>query len=247
MNDTILLVNPWITDFAAYDYWLKPLGMLYIAGVLRAHDYRVGLIDCMDRCDPDLLTWQGIASPKNRLYGTGKFYREIIPKPAVYQSVPRRYARYGFPLSLFREKLKRCGRPGAALVTSGMTYWYPGVQLVIQEIRRAYPELPIVLGGIYATLCREHAIATAGADYVIAGEGELAALQLVDRLLGVKRDYSHFPKQLDELPLPAFDLYQNLKYATVMTSRGCPLNVLVLRFKPGVGKIPLAHAGKRGF
>ncbi|MFQ5628541.1 MAG: hypothetical protein ACE5I1_07255 [bacterium] len=30
---TFLLVNPWITDFAAYDFWSKPLGLLYIASV----------------------------------------------------------------------------------------------------------------------------------------------------------------------------------------------------------------------
>ena len=24
----ILLVNPWIHDFAAYDFWAKPLGLL---------------------------------------------------------------------------------------------------------------------------------------------------------------------------------------------------------------------------
>jgi len=31
----ILLVNPWITDFTAYDFWLKPLGLLSIASILR--------------------------------------------------------------------------------------------------------------------------------------------------------------------------------------------------------------------
>ncbi len=27
----ILLINPWITDFAAYNLWVKPVGLLYIA------------------------------------------------------------------------------------------------------------------------------------------------------------------------------------------------------------------------
>jgi len=30
----ILLINPWIYDFAAYDEWMKPLGLLYIASFL---------------------------------------------------------------------------------------------------------------------------------------------------------------------------------------------------------------------
>jgi len=34
MNDkpSILLINPPIYDFAAFDFWLKPLGMLTVAG-----------------------------------------------------------------------------------------------------------------------------------------------------------------------------------------------------------------------
>jgi hypothetical protein len=31
---SILLVNPWIHDFAAYDLWMKPLGLLYLGGIL---------------------------------------------------------------------------------------------------------------------------------------------------------------------------------------------------------------------
>jgi hypothetical protein len=29
-------VNPWIYDFAAYDMWARPLGLLYIGSLLRA-------------------------------------------------------------------------------------------------------------------------------------------------------------------------------------------------------------------
>jgi len=28
----ILLINPWIYDFAAYDLWVKPLGLLSLGG-----------------------------------------------------------------------------------------------------------------------------------------------------------------------------------------------------------------------
>jgi hypothetical protein len=31
----VLCINPWIYDFAAYDHWSKPLGLLYIAAFLR--------------------------------------------------------------------------------------------------------------------------------------------------------------------------------------------------------------------
>ena len=35
MKPKILLVNPPIYDFSAYDFWLKPAGLLRVAGFLR--------------------------------------------------------------------------------------------------------------------------------------------------------------------------------------------------------------------
>ena len=51
MKPSILLVNPPIYDFSAYDFWLKPYGMLRVAGFLRRRaDFQ--LFDFMDRFDP---------------------------------------------------------------------------------------------------------------------------------------------------------------------------------------------------
>ena len=49
----ILCINPWIYDFAAYNTWIEPLGLLTVAGVLRAAGHEVALIDCLDRHHPD--------------------------------------------------------------------------------------------------------------------------------------------------------------------------------------------------
>jgi len=48
MKPSLILVNPWIYDFAAYDLWSKPLGLLYLAGFLREYGFRIHLIDCLD-------------------------------------------------------------------------------------------------------------------------------------------------------------------------------------------------------
>jgi hypothetical protein len=32
---TILLINPWIYDFAAYDFWIKPMGLMMLGAILR--------------------------------------------------------------------------------------------------------------------------------------------------------------------------------------------------------------------
>ena len=58
-----------------------------------------------------------------------------------------------------------------------MTYWYPGVQETIEIIRSVFPQTPIVLGGIYARLCADHAKKYAGADHVIVTDTEDMAEQ----------------------------------------------------------------------
>ena len=227
-NPTLLLVNPWITDFAAYDFWLKPMGLLYLAAALRQQGYAVRLVDCMDRAHPELLHWQGLSRQENQRWSTGKFVRQPIPKPAIYRDIPRHYARYGMPLEVFQKLCGAAPQPEAILVTSGMTYWYPGVQMTIAALRQFYPNTPILLGGIYATLCTTHAQKFSGADFVLAGEAESlidshirATLGLDTRGPGLQTS-DHFPT-LDDLPFPAFDLYPRLQCATIMTSRGCPL------------------------
>ncbi len=55
MKKNILLINPWICDFAAYDFWIKPIGLLYIAGLLRQDGYNVELIDCLNPYHPLLI------------------------------------------------------------------------------------------------------------------------------------------------------------------------------------------------
>lgn len=220
----VLLINPWIYDFAAYDLWIEPIGLLSIASVLQKYGYEVDLIDCLDRCNPELLKIQGRAVPKNKWYGTGKYYKEVIDSPEPVKHVPRKYGRYGITLEIFEAELDRLEKPDLVLVTSKMTYWYPGPFEVIRRVKRRYPDLFVVLGGTYATLCYEHARERSGADLVVRGEGELKALKLVDKLTGNLSDYSSFPKDLDEYPFPSHDLLRNADTLALLTSRGCPLN-----------------------
>jgi len=47
MQPKILLVNPPIYDFSAYDFWLKPYGLLRVAGYLRGQA-QLSLFDYLD-------------------------------------------------------------------------------------------------------------------------------------------------------------------------------------------------------
>jgi radical SAM superfamily enzyme YgiQ (UPF0313 family) len=103
-----------------------------------------------------------------------------------------------------------------------MTYWYPGVFALIKMIREMIPGVPIVLGGIYATLCYDHATAHAGADEVLSGEGEGLVLETLDRLTGFASTLRFFPDDLDSYPYPAFDMQSAIPYVPILTGRGCP-------------------------
>lgn len=214
----VLLVNPWIYDFAAYDLWAKPLGLLLLGAILRENGCEVSFTDCLK--DPVGLC--GKNAPRTYPTGHGKFFREILDKPESLRDFPRRYARYGIGPEAFRDELARLERPDAVLVTSSMTYWYPGVFEAIRCIREVFGGIPVLLGGIYATLCRDHALRHSGADLVIGGEGELEVLRALGGLWRTGFAHMPDPDDPDSLPYPLFDLVDPLRYVCIQTSRGCP-------------------------
>lgn len=219
---TVLLINPWIYDFAAYDFWVKPLGLLYIASVLRRNGYGVCFIDCLDATKPQMIHEEVIEQATRKKFGTGHFFKGHIEKPEVLRGIPRKYSRYGISPELFEQELQRIEKPNVILVTSMMTYWYLGVFQVIRLTKKHYPDVPVILGGIYTTLCSDHALQYSGADYYIYGEGEVLVLKKIGEL--TQRSASYIPnlRDLDSLPYPAFDLMLNHDSLCLLTSRGCP-------------------------
>lgn len=182
----ILAVNPPVYDFAWFDLWAKPLGLLNFLAWLRQRGNRVQLLDCL---------YEGRERPLN--YGRWKVRRQELDPPAALGDVGRRYYRFGLDADEFKARLKDLPRPEVILVTSIMTYWYPGVAEAIRALRSAFPGRPVILGGIYATLCPEHA-AGLGADQVLPA----AAAPRGDG--------------------PALDLYPEPGHAIATTSHGCP-------------------------
>ncbi len=218
----LLLVNPWIHDFAAFDLWSKPLGLLYLASFLREKGYRVHFLDCLDIYHPAALKETGRKSPKRKKYGTGKFFKQTITPPRVLEHINRPYSRYGLPPSVIISELKKIPEPAAILVTSLMTYWYPGIAEFIKIAKQVFPKVPVILGGIYARLCQEHATKFSGADYVVTSQKGEDVQELLSTM-GIH------PAPLNSLSgqrptYPAFDLLRKINYVCIVTSRGCPYN-----------------------
>jgi len=219
MTHSLILINPWIYDFAAYDLWSKPLGLLYLAGFLKHSGFNVHFIDCLNRYYPGMPDNNLYKVPKNRLYGTGKFWRMQIEKPYSLKHIQRPYSRYGISIKAFEEELSKVKNPVALLVTSLMTYWYPGVKEAIKVARKIHPGVTVILGGIYARLCNEHAVKTSGADIVVTETDPTSILKILNDI-GIEKP-EHI-SDLQPVPYPAFYLLDKIDYVCLLTSTGCP-------------------------
>jgi hypothetical protein len=205
MKPKILLVNPPIYDFSAYDFWLKPYGLLQVAGQMEGQAEMV-LFDSLDRIAAETETGQSLRSD---VWHRGPFPQQVIPKPAIFEDIPRRFYRFGRDRETFIRFLSARQPFDFVLIQTVMTYWYLGVQEVIEDVRRICPKARIILGGVYATLCPEHA-ASIGADLVIRGSN-----------LSPLFDCLHLAAP--PVPQPAWwNGYPQIHSAAIRITRGCP-------------------------
>lgn len=211
----VLGINPWIEDFAAYNVWLRPLGLLACLQAVAACGANTALLDCLEP------TWRDVPWPVVK-QGRGRFPRVELPPPAPLKDVPRTFARYGLPLEAVQGALARLQPPpNVVLVPCLMTYWYTGAQRVIRLVRDLFPGAVIILGGVYPSLCPEHAEAHSGADLVVSGPFEHPE--------NWQRLWQALGHRAPEAPASAgFSLqvraYAAPRHAPILGSRGCPFS-----------------------
>jgi hypothetical protein len=206
MKPKVLLVNPPVCDFAAYDFWLKPYGMLSVAGYLRGKA-DVELFDYLDRLHPFAEKQKNLASDR---WGRGRFYCERIPPPNCLKNIPRYFRRFGLPRKLFKDFLTNRQQADFVLIQTMMTYWYPGVREVMEDTRNTWPKSKIILGGNYVTLCATHA-KELGADLIVHGTN----LDPLWQYLKIKPDLNQ---------PPFWQAYEKLKTGVLKLSDGCPFS-----------------------
>ncbi|KHE93312.1 MAG: B12-binding domain-containing radical SAM protein [Candidatus Scalindua rubra] len=131
--------------------------------------------------------------------------------------------------------------------TSGGEFW---VLETVEKLKKC-SSTPIIVGGPHTTFFPE-TIENQDIDFICRGEGEYALLDLLDAMQNnpdriktipniwskspsgeiYKNDVRPFVENLDDLPMPDFDIYCKYKYLipynndmyTVITGRGCPYN-----------------------
>ncbi len=203
MKLRILLINPWIYDFAAYNMWAKPLGLIRVMQYLSQFHVNSQLIDCTDAYTPER-------------FSAGRYLSTPVPKPPVLSHVPRQYRRYGKPVDEVRYAIRSFGRADIVCIGSMMSYWYPGIQHAVSLIRETLGDVPIILGGVYASLYRDHAAAVSGADAVYAGSIDDSFLHLLGTFgFRLKRRPRSAP------PAGTYTGHGS-RVAPILASTGCP-------------------------
>lgn len=109
----------------------------------------------------------------------------------------------GIPKDLFKGNAILNFRPDEIWITSSFTYWAEYVKKAVQSYKNIFPKAKILVGGIYASLMKDHCKEFTGCDEVVEGIIEKA-----------------------EKFAPAYDLVENLNshkldYQIIHASRGC--------------------------
>jgi anaerobic magnesium-protoporphyrin IX monomethyl ester cyclase len=115
---------------------------------------------------------------------------------------------------------------------SALTFESDAIPWIAESVKRVNANTPVLLGGPHATAYPEQAAQIPGIDYVIVGEGEVAAGRLIERILS-RRDlsglkgivYKHADRvvmtgredpieDINLLPAPAYDLIPIEQYGS---------------------------------
>lgn len=206
-----------------------PLGLAYVAAVLREAGYEVAVLDAVAQA-PEQVTQ---SERKKQLFALGLTPDEIVDRLDPSADV--------------------------FAVTNMWTFSWPLVRELIRKMKARHPDVPIVCGGEHFSGLPELSMQQAPIDFIVRGEGEEGALEVFNGLrLGRDRvDWAKVPgiwyrdaagqpvqseaprariRDIDQLPWPAWDLIDidvyndhgfingldQGKTIPILATRGCP-------------------------
>jgi radical SAM superfamily enzyme YgiQ (UPF0313 family) len=114
-----------------------------------------------------------------------------------------------------------------------MTYWYPAIIDIANIIRKKFPGVPIIAGGTYVTLLKEHAKQNIPCDYVFKTKEVYGLFKLLKIKYDAQELYSTLPDYEN--------FYSDYEYVVLRTSWGCPFNCsycAITELSPGSFRVP---------
>ena len=228
-------INPPIQDFYSTSIRRQPLGLLYVMASVKSRGYDVSFINGHSPKKHE------VPVPDELRY-LERYRQNDDPR---YAFPFKRYQHFGLSFDEIKLRMRRSD-PGIFFISSLFTPYYRECDRIIQIAKSIKPRAPIVIGGYHAALHPEYYLLSAGADFVICGEGEESSVQLLLALEGkrglssvsglayrengaIVRNAARRIGDLDELPVPAreflgerdFRAYRK-KAVSMISSRGCP-------------------------
>jgi len=227
----ILLIDPPFYRFIGYYNRYFPLGLAYLAAVLRENGHDVLIYDADCNVNPSKMDF-------TRLEDSYPLYLKSLKENShpIWQEMRERIHNF---------------KPD----TVGITVWttFAASALRIASLCKEYDRsVPVVMGGPHISIKHDEVMKICpDVDFLIRGEGEKTfvelakALESKDKAKALKningilyrqnREIVHNPdrefiQDLDTIPLPARDLllnkdsYNSEDMGLLMTSRGCPYN-----------------------
>ena len=170
-------------------------------------------------------------------------------------AINRRLVQFGLSYEEIQDRVAEF-RPDLLGVSTIFSHQFPAVREIVRRAKLADPELLTVAGGTHPSFLPERCLQSSELDFIIRGEGEIPLLGLLEAVNAGKslgevpglhwRENGNlrrnpdpaFIENLDDLPLPARDLFPIERYfeinlpmqgliryrrnLSVFTSRGCP-------------------------
>jgi len=191
-----------------------PMGLAYISAYLEKFDYKTKIID---------------------LYHFGGGHNDEKQKATKASATISHIIKNDKPYDFFGEVEKY--KPDFIGMYLGTISYYEGVELA-KSIRSKYPNIPTMVGGPHAIELPETLVDYF--DYVVCGEGERAAIDIIEGRAEkgiVKRQNID---DINELPLPDFRHFIDKPYnwqlemfdndikpvVTLNSTRGCPFSCM---------------------
>ncbi|HEK85657.1 MAG TPA: radical SAM protein [Candidatus Aminicenantes bacterium] len=219
MKPRVLLIQPPLEDFYTTPIRLYPLGLLYVAAILKKFGIEVKILDTLNPLKKRKIPW-----PKKFSY-----LHPYLGRPYFF----KHYQRFGLPMEKILKKIEEFS-PELIGISSAFAAYYSQVEELIKTIRK-YFDIPIIIGGNQATAASDDIKARCPEiEEIIPGQAEVSLPVYLAR-----KFKSFFPsglhnsedrgvvdwrylKPAHELLNPSSYQIGRKNYISLQASRGCP-------------------------